>query len=1076
MRRFTLFLALMIFIGMQVAQAQTRSLSGTVTNAEDGSTIPGVSVVVKGTTIGTTTDLQGRYSLTVPADAQILQFSFVGMKTLELAIGANNVINVALEPEITAIEGVVVTAIGVRREAKALGYSVQTVDSDAISRSGNINPVNSLSGRVAGVQITNSSGAAGSSSFMTIRGNASITGNNQPLFVVDGVPIDNSQLTSGDPRSGANNLLYGVALSNRIVDINPEDIETINILKGGAATALYGLRAANGAVIITTKKGSSLAGQQTTVSFSSSVTFDVVSQMPEMQDRYAQGIFGNFGGNGAINPTTLSWGPKLDTLRFDGATNNPYYPQGNIVGQSNPNARPDLNVGPYDNVGNFFQTGVTYNNALSIAGGTGGTTYYLSIANTSSEGIVPNNTFQRTNVALAGESKLSDRFTTEGRISYTNSGGVRVQQGSNTSGVMLALMRMPPNFDITGGSNDPTDDEASYILPDGRQRNAYNGGGYDNPFWTVNMNQFEDNVNRVTGHASLSFDATDWLDVTYRIGSDFYSDRRNQFFARGSRTLPNGQVFEDQHFVRDFNSDLIFNVNTNITDDIRFTGLFGQNMYQTQYQRLYSQGDNLTVPGFYNLSNAASLYTSESKSKKRTAAIFADFGFDYRSMVFLNFTGRNEWSTTLPESENSFFFPSVSGSFVFTELPGMQDNPILPFGKIRASYAEIANDAFVFATNPVFAAASWGDGWTNGISFPGWGTAGFNMGATLANPELKPERLKSFEVGFDLRFLNNRLGVDFTYYDNTNEDLILSVPIAKSSGYYFANMNAAKMKNSGVELTVNANPVRTSDFRWDLNINFTKNTNEVLELADGVENVFLAGFVGAQARAVVGQSYGSIYGDYWEKHENGQRLIIDDPDDPFFGFPRMADGETNLGNVLPDWTMGINNTLSYRDISLSFLFDIKQGGVMWNGTRGAMYYFGSHEDTELREPDDPKYVFDGVKSDGSPNDIPVLRDINWFVLGEGSGFTGPTEEFIEETDWVRLRELTLSYRLSRSLMERTVFQSAEIYFTGRNLWLSTPYTGVDPETSLIGAQNGQGLDYYNMPGTKSFMVGLRVTL
>jgi TonB-linked SusC/RagA family outer membrane protein len=1065
MRKFTLFLALMIFIGMQVVQAQSRTITGTVTNAEDGSTIPGVSVVVKGTTFGTTSDLQGRYSLNVPADAQVLQFSFVGMKTIEVAIGVENVINVSMEPEATAIEGVVVTAIGVRREAKALGYAVQSVESEAISRSGNINPVNSLSGKVAGVQITNSSGAAGAASYMTIRGNASITGNNQPLFVVDGVPIDNSQLTGGDPRAGSNNLLYGVALSNRIVDINPDDIESVNILKGGAATALYGLRAANGAVIITTKKGSTLSGQRTTVAFSSSVSFDQVSQTPKMQDKYGQGTFGDF------EVTTLNWGPRLDTMRFDGATDNLYYPNGNIVSQSDPNAKQDLMVGPYDNVGNFFQTGVTYNNSLSVAGGMGGTTYYFSVGNSSSEGIVPNNTFNRTNVTLSGESKLSDRFTTEARLSYTNSGGVRIQQGSNTSGVMLAMMRMPANFDITGGVDDPVDNEASYLLPDGSQRNAYNGGGYDNPFWTVNQAQFEDNVNRLTGNASIRFNATDWLDVTYRIGTDFYSDRRNQFFARGSRTAPNGRVFEEQHFLRDFNSDLIFNVNTNITDDITFTGLFGQNMYQTSWQRLFTQGDNLTVPDFYNLSNASSIYADETKQKKRTAALYADLGFAYKSMIFMNFTGRNEWSTTLPESENSFFFPSVSGSFVFTELPGLVDNPILPFGKFRLSYAEIANDAFVYGTSPVFASASWGDGWTNGISFPGWGTAGFSMGATLANPELKPEKLKSFEIGFDLRFLNNRLGLDFTYYNNENEDLILSVPIATSSGYYFANQNAASMVNKGIELTLNATPVKTADFAWDLNVNFTKNTNEVLELAEGVENVFLAGFVGAQARAVVGQSYGSIYGDFFETDSISGKLLIDDD-----GYPIYNTGEKNLGNVLPDWTMGINNTLSYKDISLSFLFDIKEGGVMWNGTKGAMYYFGTHADTESRE-DGETFVFDGIRaSDGEPNTTPIAKDISWYVLGAGSGFTGPTSQFIEETSWVRLRELTLSYRLSQNLMEKTVFQSAELFFTGRNLWLNTPYTGVDPETSLIGAGNGQGLDYFNMPGTKSYMIGLKVTL
>lgn len=1069
MRKFTLLLALMFFIGMQWAQAQNRTLTGTVTNAEDGSTIPGVSVVVKGTTVGTTTDMQGKYNLLVPADAKILQFSFVGMRAVEVPIGADNVINVTMEPEATAIEGVVVTAIGVKRETKALGYAVQSVESDEIVRSGNINPVNSLSGKVAGVQVVSSSGAAGASSYMTIRGNASITGNNQPLFVVDGLPIDNSQLTAGDPRAGSNNLLYGVALSNRIVDINPEDIESVNILKGGAATALYGLRAANGAVIITTKKGSGMAAKKTTLSFSSSVNFDVISQMPAMQNRFAQGL------NGNLSSGTTVWGPKMDTLRFDGATTNLYYPNGNIVGQSNPNAKQDLRVGPYDNVDNFFQTGATYNNNLSLAGGNGGTNYYLSIGDVRSEGVVPNNTFHRTTVTLAGESKLSERFSSDARIAYTNSGGVRIQQGSNTSGVMLAMMRMPMNFDITGGVSDPVDNEASYRLPDGRQRNAYNGGGYDNPFWTVNMNQFEDQVNRITGHAAVTYTSAKWLSITYRAGSDLYSDRRNQFFARYSRTAPNGRVFEEQHFVWDFNSDLIFNVNTKITDDINFKGLFGQNMYQSQYQRLYSQGDNLTVPDFYNLSNASSIYSEEVESKKRTAALYADLGFDYKNMVYLNVTGRNEWSTSLPEEENSFFFPSVSGSFVFTELPSLQGGSVLSFGKVRASYAIIANDAPVYGTSPVYVSAAYGDGWTNGISFPGWGTAGFGMGATLANPTLKPEKLKSFEVGFDLRFLNNRLGLDFTYYDNKNEDLILAVPIAKTSGYYQANMNAASMVNKGIELTLNANVVKTSDFRWDLDINFTKNNNEVLELAEGVENVFLAGFVGSQARAVTGNSYGSIYGTYWVKHENGQRLIIDDPNDPYYGYPIMAEGETKLGDVLPDWTMGFNNMLAWRDLSLSFLFDFKTGGVMWNGTKGAMYYFGTHGDTENRDAG-PIKVFEGVKSDGTPNDVVVPLDQNWFVFGEGSGFTGPTEEFIEETDWVRLRELTLSYKFNSKLLDKTVLNSAELFFTGRNLWLSTPYTGVDPETSLIGAGNGQGLDYFNMPGTKSYMIGLRITL
>jgi TonB-linked SusC/RagA family outer membrane protein len=1069
MRKITILLACMLF-AMQALYAQ-RTITGTVTSSEDGRSIPGVSIVVKGTTIGAVTDVSGNYVLTVPADATTLIFSFIGMTTQEVEINGRTTINVVMESEALDIEGVVVTAIGVSRELKALGYAVQSVGSEEFIRSANTNPVNALSGRVAGVSITNSSGAAGASSYMTIRGAASLTGNNQPLFVIDGVPIDNSQLTSGSPTDGSNNLLYGVALSNRIVDINPEDIETINILKGGAATALYGLRAANGAVIITTKKGATTqTGQKSSVSFNSSVTFDQVSQMPAMQDKYGRGTFGDFG------ITTLVWGPRLDTMRYDGASTNLYSPNGNIVSVNHPDAKPDLNVGPYDNVGNFFQTGATYNNNISLSGGNQSTSYYLSVGNTSSSGIVPNNTFDRTNVTLSGESKLSSKFTTDARIAYTNSGGVRIQQGSNTSGVMLAMMRMPPDFDITGGSDDPVNDESAYKLPDGRQRNAYNGGGYDNPFWTVNMNQFTDKVNRITGHATVNYLATDWLTVTYRVGTDFYSDRRKSYFSIGSRTFPSGRVYEEQHAVRDINSDLLLNINKQINEDFTFTALLGQNMYQTQWQRLFVQGNSLTVPDFYQLSNASSIQAFETKSDKRTAALFADLGFSFRNMVYVNGTIRNEWSTTLPEAENSFLLYSGNASFIFTELPGLKDNSLLPFGKIRVSYAQIANDAFTYATLPSYAQASFGDGWTNGISFPGWGVSGFRLGTTLPNNELRPEILKSFEVGFDLRFLDNRVGLDFTYYNNLSEDLILSVPIAKSSGYYAANLNAGSMVNKGIEATLYASPVQTSDLKWDIDVNFTKNTNEVLSLYPGVDNVFLAGFVGSQARAVVGESYGSIFGDYFETDDDGNLVIDDDPESPTYGFPVYPDGEKNLGNVLPNWTMGINNALTFKDFTFSFLIDIKNGGVMWNGTKGAMYYFGTHADTESRE-DGTTYVIEGVKeSNGAPNDIPIAKDISWYVLGPGSGFTGPTSQFIEKTDWVRLRDVTLSYKLSRGLLDRTLFNSAEIYVSARNLWLSTPYTGIDPETSLIGAGNGQGLDYFNMPGTKSYTVGLRLTL
>ncbi|MFW5724823.1 MAG: SusC/RagA family TonB-linked outer membrane protein [Bacteroidota bacterium] len=1067
MKRICLIFAILVFMG-SILGAQERRITGVVTDASTGTTMPGVTITVQGTTQGTITDVDGRYEI-VATEGATLVFSFVGMLTEERVVGTESVINVAMSMDLATLQEVVVTALGISRESKALGYSVQAVDGDEIVRGANTNPINSLTGRVAGVNITNSSGAAGSSSFMTIRGAASLTGNNQPLFIVDGVPIDNSQLTSGNPADGGNNLLYGVALSNRIVDINPEDIESVSILKGGAATALYGLRAGNGAVIITTKKGQT-GVRKSSVSFSSSITVEQVSQLPELNNKFGQGLFGDY------STTTLVWGPRLDTLRFDGGENL-YYPEGNIVSMNDPSAQPNLLVGPYDNVGNFFQTGLTYNNTLSFTGGDENNSYRLSIGNTNSTGIVPNNVFERTNISLAGESKLSDRFTTDARISYTNSGGVRIQQGSNTSGVMLALMRMPPNFDITGGTDDPTNDEASYKLPDGRQRNAYAGGGYDNPFWTVNMNQLTDDVNRVTGHAALHFKAAEWLNITYRAGTDLYSDRRKSYLAIGSRAFPAGRVYNEEYFVRDFNSDLILNFNRRLSDDVVLTGLVGHNLFQTATNRVYVQGDQLTVSEFYNVSGAIDLVAFDLLNKKRTSALYGDIGGSFRDMVYLNVTLRNEQSTTLPEENNSFLLYSGNASFVFSELPALKDNSVLPFGKFRISYAEIANDAFVYATLPSFPRATWADGWTSGISFPGFGgLGGFSLGTVLPNNELRPEITKTFEVGADLRFFNNRFGLDISYFSSQHEDLILSVPIAKSSGYYAQALNAGNMENKGIELTSFVVPVQTPDFRWDINVNFTRIRNEVLSLAEGVNNVTLAGFVGAQARAVVGEPYGSIFGDFFETNDEGQLIIEDDPESSNYGRPIYNTGERNLGNVMPDWTMGISNSLTYKGVSLSFLLDIKQGGVMWNGTKGAMYYFGSHVDTESRD-DGAVFVFEGVKrSDGSPNDIQVAKDINWYVLGPGSGFTGPTSQFVEKTDWVRLREVTLSYRLSRSLLARTRFQSAEIFITGRNLWLSTPYTGIDPETSLIGAGNGQGLDYFNMPGTSSYVVGLRVDI
>ncbi len=1095
MRKFTLMLLLLLFAGAQIALAQKKTISGVVTSKDDGGTVPGVTILVKGTTVGTTTDTKGKYTIVVPEKNTVLVFSFIGMKTQEITVSQTATVDVVMETDVLNLEGVVVTAMGISRETKALGYSVQGVDGEQIEKSNSTNVVNALNGKVAGVSVTSSSGSAGGSAYITIRGQKSILGDNQPLFVIDGVPLDNSQFYSGNPDQGTNNLTEGVGYSNRAIDINPDDIESMTVLKGGAASALYGLRAANGVVIITTKKGKANSGEGSSfnVNFTTSVSIDKVNRLPENQKKYGQGSGGEWAGPHTANRN--SWGPLLDTCSYSNVGMTPdmdvdgdgiydWDKNGYITSKNDPNAT-GAPVNIYDNLGSFFKTGYSYNNAINIAGGSQKATYYMSLSNMHSDGIVPNNTFDKTTVKISGDSKLSNKFIASGSATYVNSGGSRIQQGSNLSGLMLGMLRTPVSFDNSNGYDDPVNTPEAYMWTSGilkGQQRTYRGYGiYDNPYWTVNQNKFKDNVNRVYGNVAMTYMPLDWLNITYRLGADFYSDRRKSHFAINSSAWSAGQVFEDQHFNRDWNGDLIINMKKNLNKDFKIDFNIGHNMYETYHQQLYVEGDQLTLPDVYQLSNASSILSREYQSKYRTMALFGDLGFSYQSMIFLNITGRYEWSTTLPKG---FFFPSGSLGFVFTEIGGLKDNKVLPFGKIRVSYARIANIPPPYVDQTYYSQGFYGDGWTTGISFPFGGYTGYMDGDLLGNSNLKPEYTGSFEVGTDLRFINNRITLDFSYYNNYSQELLLSVPLAGSSGYVDQWANAASLRNNGIEFLLTGTPIKSKNdkIQWDLSINFTKNKNMVVALAENVENVGLGGFTGAEIRAVVGKPYGSIYGTQWVKDGDGNIIINDDPSDPNYGRPMMSTEEGYLGSVQPDWTMGIGSELKVYGFNLSLLVDIKKGGVMWNGTKGIMYALGTHIDTENRGE---SVVMDGIMghldadgnlvSTGSANTIETKLDESWYN-GLGGGFGGPTEQFIEEANWVRLREVNLTYTLNPKWLAKSFFKGIDIFVSGRNLLLWTPYTGIDPETNLYGADNAQGIDYFNMPNTRNYTFGLKVQL
>ena len=1090
MKKLTLLMAFLHAFAFTMLSQEVQ-VKGRVTSAEDGSALPGASVVVKGTNTATVTDPEGNYSIRVPAGATTLVVSFIGMKTKEVEIAGQTTINIAMQPEVIGMEEVVVTALGISKERKTIGYAVQDVKSDDLTRVPNLNMINSLNGRVAGLQVTSASGVAGSSSYITIRGANSITGNNQPLFVVDGIPIDNSMNASGNPDNGSNNLLEGVAYSNRAIDLNPEDIESVTVLKGGAASALYGIRAANGVIIITTKKGKASKEGFGTIDVSSSVAFDQVNKLPELQNKFVQGQGGKYRGPETRN--RYSWGPKADTMYWDGSTNNKYDKHGFLVGASDPNAK--IKFTPYDNLNNFFQTGITYNNSVSFSGGNENSSFYANLTNLSTTGIVPKNTFDKTSIKISGETKVSQKITIEGSANYIKSGGNRIQQGSNLSGVMLGLLRTPISFDNSNGYSDPANTPEAYMFPDGTPR-SYRGqlpdgsAIYDNPYWTVNKNKFKDDVDRLIGYVGFKYNIVQGVNISYKLGTDYTSDKRFGYFAKYSGANGAGQIQKDNHNTHIINSDLILTITSKISDDINYNLLVGNNLYQEKYEQSYIEGNGIAQVDFYHLSNVSSYVIRQNIQKFRTAALYANADFSYKSFLNLTLTGREEWSTTLPKGNNAFFFPSASMSIVFTELEGLKNNPTLSFAKLRASIAKTANDAPVYYTSSTYAQANYGDGWTAGISFPYLGLTGYSWGNTAGNPNLKPEFTQSIEGGIDVRLIKNRVGFSFTYFRNKSTDLILTVPVAASSGYVEVAMNAASMENKGVEITADVDIIKSQDLRWNLGVNYSKINNKVLSLAEGVENVFLGGFEGAQVRAVKGYSYGSLFGTVFVKDAKGNIVIDSRPTvngepNENYGYPMMSDKEEAFGSTLPDWTAGTNTTLSFRGFSLYALLDIRQGGVMWNGTRGALVSFGMAKETEdrgtqtifkgkLAKLEGGEFVYDdngNIITEGD-NNIQVVKGESWYN-GLGGGFAGPSEQFTEKINWIRLREVSVSYSIPQSLLKGSFVKGITLTASGKNLWLKTSYKGIDPETNLMGAYNAQGIDYFNMPDTRSYVFGVK---
>ncbi|MBN2806462.1 MAG: SusC/RagA family TonB-linked outer membrane protein [Prolixibacteraceae bacterium] len=1029
----TLLMLCLLLTGVSVAQQNI--ITGTVSSYMDGKSLPGVTISIDGTTQGTISDESGNYAIQVPGSEATLVFSFVGMETQKIPVNNQRTIDVRMKESYVEINELVVTAMGIKREAKALGYATSQVSSDDIMKSGEQNAIQALSAKASGVQVVSSSGVPGASSKVIIRGSSSFTGNNQPLIILDGVPVDNSTIQTSAGDNPYNKDLEGVDPSNGALDINPADIESVTILKGPAAAALYGVRAANGAIVYTTKRGNKGKIRAT---YDYSLEFSQVNKLPEFQNIYSQGSNGEYNTN-----TYVSWGAIMS----------------------------ELGIEPTNNVEEFFQTGVSHNHNFAISGGGEKGAVRLSVGNSNIEGIVPNTYYERTSFRLTGDADVFPGMKINGTAAYIQSGGNKAQKGSNLAGITLALFRTPESYRL----NDP--DEGGYETPEGEQRRYF--PYYDNPYWSGVNNTFKNSEDRFMGNTGFNY-TYKWLTADYKLGIDFYTDSRKGIIAIGSNGGDAGdglgEVTENMKRNRELYSNFIVSGHHTL-GDLNGSISFGHNLNEQYYQNLFGRARVLSAPEFYNLSNGSDLYSFEEQYTVRTAALFFIADFEWKDMLFLNATGRNEWASTLGSSKKDFFYPSLTGSFVFSEV--LPENKVLTFGKVRLGWAKAGNNpsaykypSEAYRTVTYYEQPSLAAGMTNGLGWPYLGQNGFTKSATMGNAGLRPEMTRGIEGGLDLRFLKGRVSADITYYHQLTTDILVKRPIAASSGYVYIWENSGEMVNKGLELTLGLTPVKTNQFRWDIMANFSKNVNEVLKLNDAVDaesNPVItdieveSAFTEFGSYAIVGQPYGALYSTMWLRDDAGNMVCDAD------GYPIVADNRGYVGNPFPDWMANIRNTFALGNFSMSFLLDIREGGDLWGGTIARLNQIGRTAITADREG---TIVVEGVKADGTANDVPISKEEYYrYVLGDW----GPGENARYDGSWIRLRDVSLSYNYQMKGKASEYIKDITFTATGRNLWLKTDYPGVDPETSLTGAgSNLNGFDYFNMPGTKSYLFSIKV--
>ncbi len=1039
MKKLVQSLFILLFVTTTVL-AQERTITGTVTSAEDGLPLPGVAVSVKGSASGTQTNVNGQYSIKTSVSNPVLVFSFIGTKTQELVVPSSNVLNVNLATDTEQLSEVVVTALGISREAKSLGYSSATLKADDLDRARETNVLNSLAGKAAGVRVNTQSGTVGGATKVTIRGVNSLEAG-YPLYVIDGLTVTESTSTGG---TTANNVDFG----NRLGDISPDDIETMTVLKGSAATALYGSRAKDGAIIITTKRGKKGSAAQITVN--SSVRFDSPLVLPDLQNEYAQGNQGVY----QITQTN-GWGPRISDVK--GQT----FP--NFLGQN-----VELQAFP-DNVKDYFQTGVSGMNNISIAGGGDNSDYRVSFSSANEKGIIPQSKLDRYTLSVNAGKEFNDKLSSRFTGSYTNikSDGRPAQSSNNTNSLVSTIIGLPRTVDINLLENnfeDPVTGEQITLSPN---RNG------NNPYWVMNYNRNSNSVDRFIGTYVLTYKPTDWISISNNFGSDIYAEKRTLLVRKGTAGFLNGKFTKFDLLNKQINNDLIATFDRDdLVEDFKFKLIVGGNINQRFFESTNTEAVNLTIDQLYTYTNAASKNPVLAYNKKRMMAVYGDLGISYRDFLYLNITGRNDWTSTLPFANRSYFYPSVSGSFIFSELLKEKNIDWLTFGKLRASWASLGSDLDAYQldyqynpTSTVFLQYVS----ANAVAFPaGPITTAFTTPRIYPNDKLKPQRQNSLELGADLRFLNNRIGVDFSYYNNKTRNQLIPITVSPSTGYFSRYVNAGEVQNTGIEIALNVVPIKTKAFSWDVDLNFADNNQKVLSLAPGVPQYSLAtGYNGLEIKAAVGESFG-LYGSKWLRDSEGN-IIVDEET----GLKKTVTAQ-RLGSIYADWTMGINNSFSYKGFNLSALLDIRNGGVFYSGTVAALRSSGLAAETG---GDRSPVVIDGVvESNGTyvANTMSIPAQNYWAAEGNSTN----TEANVFDAGFVKLREVLLSYRIPSSILKKSFVKGLELGLEGRNLWLIKSHVPhVDPELNFFGSGSvGEGVEFYSIPTTRTIGFNLRLTL